>query len=343
MAERDVILLVVEEAVEDDARSRRDRDHEAFMPVPDVPDADIVDSLRTAMGWPGELDDLQVARYHRVCIVAFPSSPVRTWVTAFFAAEAPWLIETGGLWWCLPPFDRRHVRPMMVADALSLADQWERLQPEPRAPARLGPKLHPWSDRSGSGGWWSGPQVVVAAGDPMYHLRVREGRRSFCGRPAKGLDDPEPAVHLEEIPKDRRCPGCARLWWEEIRPQREWEKRDVLRRREATEACWRPSTSSPPSTGRSPTRLTGLRRTLPSPPSPSGTPISRRSTSSPSLRDGGPPKDAPTSRQNRRTFAPGSPSSMHSSLSGPNTSRRGRNLRLSSAEGADRERLRAGT
>jgi DNA gyrase/topoisomerase IV subunit A len=25
------------------------------------------------------------------------------------------------------------------------------------------------------------------------------------------------------------------LWWEEIRPQQEWERRDVLRRREATE------------------------------------------------------------------------------------------------------------
>jgi DNA gyrase/topoisomerase IV subunit A len=66
-------------------------------------------------------------------------------------------------------------------------------------------------------------------------LRVQEGRRSFCGQRAKELDSPEPAVDLEEIPQDRRCPECARLWWEEIRPEREWERRGVLRRIEASE------------------------------------------------------------------------------------------------------------
>lgn len=236
MEEREVVLLVVDEGVEDDVRSRRDREHEALMPVPDVPDADIVASLRRAMGWPAELDDPTMARYHRVCIVAFLSSPVRTWVTAFFAAEVSWLVEAGGLWWCLPPYDRRHITPMNVAEALASAGRWAQLWPEPPTPAPSGPKLHPsWFDRPGTGGFWSGPEVVVAAGDPTCHLRVQEGRRSFCGRRAKELDYPEPPVHFEEIPKDRRCPECARLWSEEMRPQRQWDRRDVLRRIEATE------------------------------------------------------------------------------------------------------------
>lgn len=208
--ERKAVLLVVEEAVEDDARSRRHREYEALIPVPDAPDADIVSSLRTAMGWPGGRDDPKTARYHRVCIVAFPSSPVRTWVAAFFAAEVSWLVEAGGLSWCLPPFDRRHITPLNVAETRGLAGQWERLRPDPPAPAPSGPKTRPGSDRPGTGGWWSGPQVVVAPGDPTCHLRVHEGRRSLCGRRAKELDYPEPPVQLEEVAKDRRCPECAR-------------------------------------------------------------------------------------------------------------------------------------
>src|SRR5581483_3597374 len=228
IGEQNVLLLAVEEAVEDDAFSRRDRDHHALIGVPDTPAAETVDSLRAAMSWPGELDEPEVARYKRVCIVAFPSSPVRTWVTAFFAAEARWLVEGRRLWWCLPPFDRRHATPMSAGAALGLADQWEQLRPDPPPPTQSGPKLHPGSDRPGSGGFWSGPQVVVVAGNPtVCHLRVREGRRSFCGRPAKELDFPEPYVWVDEVPKERRCPDCTGLWWQEIRPQRERERRDV--------------------------------------------------------------------------------------------------------------------
>jgi len=235
LGQQDVLWLVVEEAVEDHAFSRRDRDHHALIPVPDVADADILDGLRKAMSWPGAVDDPERSRYHRVCIVAFPSSPVRTWVTAFFVAEVPWLVEAGGLWWCLPPFDRRHATAISAVAARDLADQWERLRPEP-PPAPAGPKLHPGSDRPGTGGFWSGPEVVVAAGDPtVCHLRVREGRRSFCGRPAKELDHPEPYVRVDEVPTERRCPDCARLWWEEVRPERERERRDVLRRVEANQ------------------------------------------------------------------------------------------------------------
>ena len=234
--EREVVLLVVEEAVEDDARSRRDRGQQALMPVSDLPDADTVDRLRKVLSWPGRLDVPEIARYHRVCIVAFPSSAARTWVTAFFAAEVAWLVEAGGLWWCLPPFDRRHMIPMDVAEVLEMAGQWARLAPAAPVVTSSTPKLHPsWFDRPGTGGFWSGPEVVIAAGDPLFHLRVQEGRRSFCGQRAKELDYPEPPVQLEEIAKDRRCPECARLWWEEMRPQQEWERRDVLRRREATE------------------------------------------------------------------------------------------------------------
>jgi hypothetical protein len=234
--EREVVLLVVEEAVEEYARSRRDREFHALMPVSDVPDADSVDGLRKALSWPGSLDVPEIVRYHRVCIVAFPSSAARTWVTAFFAAEAAWLVEAGRLWWCLPPFDRRHMTPMDVAEVLEMAGQWAQLAPAAPTVTSSTPKLHPsWLDRPGTGGFWSGPEVVVVAGEPGFHLRVQEGRRSFCGRPAKGLEPPEPPLELEEIARDRRCLECARLWWEDLRPQQEWERRDVLRRREATE------------------------------------------------------------------------------------------------------------
>jgi hypothetical protein len=240
IGEEDVVLLVVEEAVEEDAFSRRDRNRHALVPVPDLPDAETVDRFQTGMAWPGGVGGPDAARYHRVCVVAFPSSPVRAWVTAFFAAEVPSLVESGGLWWCVPPFDRRHVIPVSAAAGLALAEEWERLRPQPpppAPPAPPAPKLHPgWWDRPGSGGWWSGPEVVVAATDPgRCHLRVREGRRSFCGRPAKELDYVEPPVQPEDVAPDRRCPECARLWWEEIRPERERERRDVVRRVEANQ------------------------------------------------------------------------------------------------------------
>src|SRR5581483_2220207 len=81
--EPEAVLLVVEEVVADDAKGRRDRDHQAILPVPDLADAEAVDGLRTAMGFPGAPDDPAASRYHRVCIVAFPASPVRSWVAAF--------------------------------------------------------------------------------------------------------------------------------------------------------------------------------------------------------------------------------------------------------------------
>lgn len=237
IGEEDFVLLVVEEAVEDDAYSRRDRHRHALVPVLDVPDAETVDRLRKGMAWPGEVDDPDAARYPRVCVVAFPPSPVRAWVTAFFAAEVPWLVEGGGLWWCVPPFDRRHVHPVSAADGLALAEEWERLRPQPPPPASPAPKLHPkWLDRPGSGGWWSGPEVVVTATDPgLCHLRVQEGRRSFCGRLAKELDYVEPLVRPEEVAPERRCLECSRLWWEDIRPERERERRDVVHRVEANQ------------------------------------------------------------------------------------------------------------
>lgn len=230
----DVVLLIVEEAVEADTWERRDRRYQAFIPVPDVPTADEVAGLRTAMGWGADELDSEMSRYHRVCIVAFAASPVRIWVAAFFAAEMPWLIDASGLSCCVPPFDPRHTTAVTTEDATALIGDWERLRPAPPPPPSTTPGRQPGSGRPGSGGFWSGPSLAVRAADPdVFHLRVGEGRRSFCGLRAKDLGAPDPYVRYDDVPDDRRYLECAVAWLEELRPRREDERRRVSFRLEA--------------------------------------------------------------------------------------------------------------
>jgi hypothetical protein len=260
----DVVLLIVEEAVEDDTWERRDRRYQAFIPVPDVPTAGDVAGLRTAMGWGADDLDSETSRYHHVCIVAFPASPVRTWVAAFFAAEMPWLVDAAGLSCCVPPFDPRHTTPVTPADATELIGDWERLQPAPPPPPSTTPRRQPGSGRQGTGGFWSGPSVAVRAADPdVCHLRVGEGRRSFCGLRAKDLDAPDPYVHYDDVPDHRRCPECTAAWLEELRPQREDERRRVSVRLETVAGLLRAFDHLDAVTAPSPTLPTGPRRTPP--------------------------------------------------------------------------------
>jgi hypothetical protein len=234
--QRKVVLLIVDQVVEDDAWERRrvHRDWQALIPVPAIPTVGDLQALRTAIGFGADQLDWETARYQRVCIVAFPSSPTRHWVTAFFAAEMPWLVDHDGLSLCIPPFDPRHMTPIAAAEVEGLAAEWDRLQPAPPAASSSKPKRHPWSDRSGSGGWWSGPDVAIRQSDPdVHHLRIDEGRRSFCGRRAKDLDTVDGPMRWNEVPPGRRCPTCFRLWFGDIRPQREDERRRLADRLEA--------------------------------------------------------------------------------------------------------------
>lgn len=223
--DRGVVLLIVEEAVEEHARRQRDRDSQAFLPVPDVPAAEEVNTLWAAMGCgPGEGIDRDSSRYHQVCIVAFPTSPVRTWVGGFFGAEMPWLVEAGGLSFCVPPFDPRHATLVTPAEAERLAREWERLRPAASLASSRG---------SGSGGWWSACLAVRPADPDVFHLRAADDRRSFCGLRAKDLEAPDPYPRDGDIPDDRLCHRCARHWFEHTKAERERDRRDLGRRLEA--------------------------------------------------------------------------------------------------------------
>ncbi len=105
----DPVLLIVEHADAMDAKRRRDRRSEAILPMDDRPTADDEASLWVAMGCDPGAFELERSRYHRVCVVAAETSPLRDWALVFFRRAMPELLAAGGLSVCLPPFDPTRV------------------------------------------------------------------------------------------------------------------------------------------------------------------------------------------------------------------------------------------